>query len=169
MTDIDALSDLTRRGLRHLAKSVSVITLSWKGHRFAMAATAVEGLSLDPPSMLICVNRTAFLAMPLSQGADFCINLLGPRHLDLPAQCSSPHQGEERFTTGDWTPSACGLPQLDDAKASFLCANERHIEYGTQVVVIGRVRNVSIAAEVEPLVYADAGYHGLLPVHLGDA
>lgn len=158
---LDPLADLTRRGLRHLASSVAIVTLAWEGRRFAMAATAVDGLSLAPPAMLVCVNRNASLAGPLIRGADFCINLLGSSHIALPAQCSSPKQGEERFATGRWTMTACGLPRLDDAAASFLCANDRHIEYGTHLIAIGRVRDVAIAPDSAPLVYAHGAYHGL--------
>jgi flavin reductase (DIM6/NTAB) family NADH-FMN oxidoreductase RutF len=157
----DPLADLTRQGLRQLARSVSVITLAWEGRRLAMAATAVEGLSLDPPAMLICVNRSASLAAPLLAGAGFCINLLGLSHRALPAQCSSPNQGEARFETGRWTTTPCGQPRLGDAAASFLCANERQVEYGTHLIVIGRVREVTIAEGSEPLVYAHGAYHGL--------
>lgn len=167
----DPLADLTRRGLRHLVRSVSIVTLSWEGRRFAMAATAVDGLSLDPPAMLICVNRSASLAAPLLRGAAFCINLLGLSHLALPGQCSSPKQGEERFEHGHWTNTACGVPWLEDAAARFLCANERQIEYGTHLLVIGRVRAVDVAEESEPLVYAHGAYHTIhrLPAAGGDS
>lgn len=126
-----------------------------------MAATAVEGLSLEPPSLLICVNRSASLALPLARGADFCVNLLGLSHHALPARCSSPNRGEERFTAGEWSETDCGLPRLADAPVSFLCGYERHIEYGTHLVVIGRIREVAITGPVEPLVHADGDYHRL--------
>ena len=162
--DVDPLTDLTRRGLRYLAASVAVVTLAWQGRRFAMVATAVDGLSLAPPAMLICVNRSASLAAPLLQGAGFCISLLGRTHRALPIQCSSPNQREQRFETGRWTTTACGQPRLEDAAASFLCANERQVEYGTHLIVIGRVRDVVIAGTGEPLVYAHGAYHALLEV-----
>lgn len=161
---VDPLTDLTRRGLRYLAASVAIVTLAWQGRRLAMVATAVDGLSLAPPALLICVNRGASLAAPLLQGAGFCINLLGLSHRTLPVQCSSPNQGEERFATGRWTTTPCGQPWLDDAAARFLCANDRQIEYGTHMIVIGRVREVAITEKSEPLVYAQGAYHGLQPL-----
>src|ERR1700750_2798870 len=101
--DLEELRQATRIALRRVTKTVSVITTRWNDRRMAMAATAVEGLSLDPPSMLICINRTASLATPLQEGATFAINLLGAGHHELTRRCSAPWQGEERFAVGKWS------------------------------------------------------------------
>ena len=56
--------------LRETPKSVTIITTSNGSERFAMSATAVDSLSTEPPSLLICVNRTASLHAVLDAGAD---------------------------------------------------------------------------------------------------
>ena len=71
-----ALVDDMLRGLRRFAKTVMVVSCELDGRRYAMSATAVSEVSLDPPTMLICVNRDATLHIPLLAGVDFAINLL---------------------------------------------------------------------------------------------
>lgn len=162
MSELPPLAVQLRDGLRRLAKAVVVITCRHEGQRFAMAATAVSELSMDPPSLLVCVNRTASLHEPLAQGADFCVNILHRGHSGISAACSGKARGEARFATGEWGAMPDGCPVLENAQASFYCRNEREtMSYGTHRIVIGRVEAVRIAGEVDPLVYADGRYFGL--------
>jgi len=116
---------------------------------------------MDPPSLLVCVNRTASLHEPLEQGADFCVNILHRDHSEISAACSGKARGEARFAIGEWGAMPDGCPMLEDAQASFFCRNEQAMSYGTHRIVIGRVEAVRIAGEVDPLVYADGRYFGL--------
>jgi flavin reductase (DIM6/NTAB) family NADH-FMN oxidoreductase RutF len=147
-----------RDGLRRLAKAVVIITCRHEGSRFAMAATAVSELSMDPPSLLICVNRSASLHGPLSAGAGFCVNILHRDQADLAAVCSGQVKGEARFATGRWTGAGDEPPWLEDAQASFACRQERTLDYGTHRIVIGRVEAVRLHGEVDPLIYVDGRY-----------
>lgn len=147
-----------RRGLRSLAKAVVVITCRRGGERFAMAATAVSELSMDPPSMLICVNKTASLYAPLTAGADFCINILRSEQADISMQCGGKAKGEQRFEFGAWRESSVGAPYLADAQASFVCRNTLATEYGTHAIFIGEVVDVFDGAPIDPLVYVDGRY-----------
>src|SRR3546814_9833980 len=72
----EELAAQAKLALRRMAKSVTVITCRHEGVRYAMAATAADALSMDPPSMLVSVNRSAVLHAPLLAGAAFCINVL---------------------------------------------------------------------------------------------
>jgi flavin reductase (DIM6/NTAB) family NADH-FMN oxidoreductase RutF len=71
--------------MRRLARSVTVISCCDGERRYSMSATAVDSLSTEPPSLLICINRTASIFPPLDAGADFCINVLAAQHQDIAA------------------------------------------------------------------------------------
>src|SRR3546814_5658596 len=88
--------------LRRMAKSVNVITCMHEGVRYAMAATAADALSMDPPSMIVSVNRSASLHAPLSAGANFCINVLSRQQEEISRACGGKLKGEERFALGKW-------------------------------------------------------------------
>ena len=152
------LADQFKLGLRRLGKAVVVITAWHEDRRWAMTATAVSELSLDPPSLLLCVNRSASLHGPLIGKANFCINILHADQHALSAACSGAAKGEARFSEGDWSAAACGTPYLRDCQASFLCEYATHLEYGTHAVVVGAVTRVRISGEVDPLIYLDGRY-----------
>lgn len=147
-----------RAGLRRLAKAVVVITTAQEGQRHAMAATAVSELSMEPPSLLICVNRGASLHPILASGAPFCVNILHARHGHISKACSGGMKGEARFELGAWSDTALGVPRLTDAQASFLCTNDQRSDYGTHSVFIGRVTEVFVEGTVDPLIYVDGRY-----------
>lgn len=157
----DDVATQTKLALRRLAKSVAVITTCWQGQRYAMAATAVEGLSLDPPSMLVCLAKTASLAMPLAADAPFAINLLARHHEDISSRGAAPWQGEERFALGQWGAEPDAPPILFDAQASFRCTPASRMEYGTHLIIVGRIDAVRIAGAVDPLIYVDGRYAGV--------
>lgn len=144
--------------LRRMAKSVVVITCRHEGVRYAMAATAADALSMDPPSMIVSVNKSASLHAPLAAGVGFCINILGSNHEEISRVCGGAKKGEERFDVGQWTEGAEGIPVLADAQASLVCHNEQAVSYGTHDIFIGRVLEVRHHGDVDPLVYIDGRY-----------
>ncbi len=154
---LDIVNDMVR-GLRRYAKSVMVISCAHEDVRYAMSATAVSELSLDPPTMLICVNRSAALYVPLSSGADFAINMLNANQEHIARNCGGAIKGEARFDEGDWQYSDFGPPILADAQAYFVCRQEQRIDHGTHSVFIGEVIAAKAAEDINPLVYVDGRY-----------
>jgi flavin reductase (DIM6/NTAB) family NADH-FMN oxidoreductase RutF len=152
-----SLAEQLKLGLRRLGKAVVVITAWHEERRWAMVATAISELSMDPPSLLACVNRNASLYAPLTAGADFCINILHHDQLNISLACSSA-KGEDRFSIGDWAADEAGTPYLRGAQASFFCSYAAQFEHGTHVIVIGNVRRVETEGEPDPLIYLDGAY-----------
>ena len=145
-------------GLRRLAKAVVVITCAFEERRYAMAATAVSELSMDPPSLLICVNKTASISPALSHRVDFAVNILHSSHEAISAICSGAVKGEERFKLGDWRQGQTGVPVLADAQAVFECRYADAMSYATHDIIIGEVFACTVSGAVDPLVYVDRRY-----------
>ncbi|MDD0976352.1 flavin reductase family protein [Pseudomonas fontis] len=157
MTTTNLKADMLQ-AMRRLAKSVTIITTSNGRERFAMAATAVDSLSTEPPSLLICVNQSASPHAALASGADFCVNILGLEQQDLAHLCSGAIKGEARFERGNWLTSDEGIPYLADAQSSILCRQDGQFSYGTHTVFIGRILRIRTTSEITPLVYLDGSY-----------
>ena len=157
-TDLSEIAAALRVGLRGLAKAVTVISCCDGSRRYAMTATAVNELSMDPPSMLICVNRSASLFGPLVDGAHFCINVLQASQAEISALCSGKARGEARFAVGSWRSSSLGPPYLLEAQSSFVCRNVSKLEFGTHGIFVGQVEQVYMREQNDPLVYMDGRY-----------
>jgi flavin reductase (DIM6/NTAB) family NADH-FMN oxidoreductase RutF len=157
MTETDVATRM-REGLRRLAKAVVIITARDADRRYAMAATAVSEVSMEPPSLLVCVNRSAAIHGALAAGADFCVNILHSSQETISKACGGQLSGEVRFERGAWIETGEGLPYLDDAQANFMCRNDRAVDYGTHTIFIGVVTGVRTSGAVDPLIYVDGRY-----------
>jgi len=88
--------------MRGITSTVNVISADAKGQRHAMTATSVTSLSLDPPSMLVCINKEASLHKILLDNSNFCINVLSSLQKELAEVCSNSEEGESRFVSESW-------------------------------------------------------------------
>jgi flavin reductase (DIM6/NTAB) family NADH-FMN oxidoreductase RutF len=148
-----------KRALRRLASSVSVVTCRHDARSYAMTATSVSALSMAPPSMLVCVNRSATFHAALSRASEFGINVLSRAHVVISKLCSGEASVEGRFNVGDWDIRAAA-PVLVDAQAAIICRKDEQLEYGTHTVFMGRIISITVNGDVDPLIYVDGQYTG---------
>ena len=156
----DPLAARTRLALRRLASAVAVVTCRDGQRRHAMTATAVNALSMEPPSMLVCVNRAAAFHAAISRAQEFAINILHRDQVPVSVACGGKARGEERFGVGEWGEEN-GAPVLAHAQARIVCARESRFDYGSHTIFIGRVTSVGIDGALDPLIYVDGRYAGL--------
>ena len=153
-----ATSQAFRSAMRRLALTVHVVTTRANGRAFGMTATAVCSLTLAPPSILVCVNRSASLHEAIRIAGRFCVNSLGAEHVEVAKQFGSTDLTSMRFGIGDWQ-DLCGAPALVDSTACVVARLTEQHDCGTHSVFIGSVIAVC-ASERRPLVYRDGGYAG---------
>lgn len=123
-----------------------------------MAATSVTSLTVDPPAVLICVNRAAALHALLVPTAPLSVNLLSREHQDVSAAFGGGLPHDERFTVGDWRTGEDSLPELEGAQANLSCVIDAMLAYGTHSIVIARVLKARVSETVAPLIYQDGAY-----------
>lgn len=158
---MEDLREGMKQAMRQLCATVSVVT-SFDGKvRYAMTATAVSSLSLDPPAILVCINRDTGLHGVLSAGHDFCLNALHKGQENISENCAWKLSGEDRFSEGNWEATKEGLPYLSDAQATVMCSIDGMMGYGSHTIFIGKVRNVNVSKDTAPLIFFDGKYTSL--------
>lgn len=128
-----------------------MISTANAGVRSGMTASSVTSLSMDPPMMLVCINRAAPMASSVSLSRCFAINVLSDRGADLARQFATP--SDDKFRDVSVTEGLKGVPLLDDALAHLECEVVEEVVGGTHTIFLGRVVRASAAAEGEPLAY----------------
>jgi len=146
-----------RRAMRTLTSAVTIISTSIAGRKYGMTATAVTSLSMNPPSLLACINRSASIHDPLVRRARFCANILHA-HQDELATIFSAKTVEDRFAFGEWAEGADEIPYLMHAQANILCDIDDVHRYGTHTMVVGKVRSVQVRERINPLLYQNGRY-----------
>ncbi|WOX07017.1 flavin reductase family protein [Microbulbifer pacificus] len=155
-----SVGSLFRTALRGLASGVVIISSRNAEGRFAMSATSITSLSMDPPSLLVCVNKQASIYQSLQPGNDFAISILSKQDQMLAEMCGGKAQGEARFASSRWLDDS-GLPILSGAQATIRCKIEERLSYGTHGVFIGSVKSCEVSDTIDPLVYLDGRYVGI--------
>ena len=152
----EELLDAFRGAMRHVAATVYAVTTGDGDDRYGIIATAVSSLSFDPPSLLVCVNRSASLHAPLAEADTFCVNVLGLGNRDV-AQRFVDGRGGDRFSVGRWE-QWHGVPTLISAQSSFVCRRAHCHEFGTHTIFIGELIAAKHRDNAAPLTYYDRNY-----------
>lgn len=144
--------------MRRLAASVTVVVAKGDSGPVGMAATSVTSLTVDPPAVLVCVNRATALHALLEPTAPLSVNLLSKDQQDVSAAFGGGVPREQRFTVGTWDEGENGLPKLAGAQANLSCVIDAMLAYGTHSIVIARVLKAQVSEHVAPLIYQDGAY-----------
>lgn len=147
--------DSFRLAMRNLAGAVSVITAGRGEQRVGMTATSVTSLALEPPSLLVCINRSSSTLPTLLEERCFGVNVLAGDDHELADRFAGRHRvaGAARYAGADWITLVTGASLLTGALAAFDCSLERIVDWHTHAIVIGKVEAVHIADAARPLVY----------------
>ena len=148
-----------RDAMRHLAGGVSVITAGIGEDRTGLTVTSAISLSVEPPTMIICVNRGASSWPVIRKYRHFCVNILGSLHQGVAERFSGRGgiKGPARYDGATWKSLVTEASVLDDAVASIDCEVEEFIERHSHAIVIGAVKAISVNGG-EPLVYGRGRY-----------
>ncbi len=160
MTQVDlALPETFRQAMRRVASTVNVITICVGGEPMGITATAMSSISMDPPSLLVCINRMAAMHGRMEDVSHFRVNVLHRDQEEMARMFADRRHEALRFADG-WTMDCDRPPRLLDAQASLLCRRIDHHRFGTHSIFIGQVEEVVVREEVDPLVYLNGRYSG---------
>lgn len=156
------LSEQFRTALRGIAATVCVVTSTEGKREHGMTVTSVTSLSMDPPALLICINRDTYLHSILRQADGFCVSVLASGQEDVSGAFSGKLDSEERFRVGDWRRDGpLKMPYLADAQSNLFCRKNGAFPYGTHTILVGDILAVRAREACAPLVYQNAGYSRL--------
>jgi flavin reductase len=154
--------DRFRRAMRRVAATVNVISISVDGRPLGITATAVSSLSMDPPSLLACINRGAAVHASMADMANFRVNILHRDQEEIARMFADRSREETRFSDG-WELSEDLPPRLIGAQSSILCRRIDHHQFGTHSIFIGVIEDVAVREDVSPLLYWDGRYGAVDP------
>jgi flavin reductase (DIM6/NTAB) family NADH-FMN oxidoreductase RutF len=148
-----------KAAMRRMPSAVSIITTRHPetGEPMGLVASAVIPVTMDPPSMLVSINRGSSAHPTIVEAQGFCVNLLSVDQHRLVEIFSTGALRAQRFADADIWEERCGLPSLRAAAASISCAVRRKMEYGTHELFVGEVTGIALNEEAEPLAWVEGG------------
>lgn len=148
-----------REGLSRFASGVTVVTtLDADGIPHGLTVSAFCSLSLEPPLVLICIEKGIRSHQALSSASRFVVNILSSEQLEVSSRFASPL--EDRFEGVEWRPGIEGAPVIEGTLASLECTIHSNFEGGDHTIFVGRVESVSVSDRA-PLLYFKSTYREL--------
>lgn len=158
MVDISSF----RNGMALLASAVNVITTDGPEGLAGFTATAVSSVTDQPPTLLVCMNRSSFTHPIFSGNGVLCVNVLSDAQQDVSALFANRHATlQERFAQVGWSRLATGSPAIDGAMVSFDCRITQIHEAGSHSIFLCEVVALQQSEHGAGLVYFNRGYHGV--------
>ena len=156
--------DVFRSALGSFATGVSVMTTEVDGEPHGMTANAVSSVSLEPPLVLVCVDRDALMADLVRRSEVFALSFLAADQESLSWHFADPDRplGLAGFEGVATRTAVTGSRVLEHAVGSVDCEVAQVVDAGDHIVVIGRVVAAHADDAVAPLVYFRGAYPGLV-------
>ena len=148
-----------RRILGHFATGVTVITTrDPAGEPFGLTANAFTSLSLDPPLILICVDKSAQCYSCFAGANAFTVNFLGEDQEEISRRFAT--KGADKFAGLNWREGSNGAAVLDGAIGYLECKITQSYEGGDHTIIIGEVL-AGTASGDRPLLFFKGKYQRL--------
>ncbi len=154
-----------RDTLGRFATGVTVVTTGTEPNFVGMTAQSFSSLSLDPPLVLVCVDKKASVLPLLKETAAFTVNVLADSDMDVSNFFASskrpppPHQ----FDDAPHTLGATGQPRLASATTVFDCRLHEVLEGGDHEIIVGRVEAFEQQSDASPIIFFGGAYRSLAP------
>jgi len=135
-----------------------VTTTDSAGRPVGLAVNSFASVSLDPPLVLVCIQKQSSTHPSFFRNSHLGISILGNTQrwaLDVFASRTA-----DKFANVDWHAGPQGSPLIDGSAAHIEAEIKERLQAKTHTVFIARVTYVK-ASEIAPMVYkAGAFYDG---------
>lgn len=157
MTDTvqSVTADDFKKALRTFSSGVTVVTLRDGDTLHGITVSAFSSLSLDPPLVLVCVDKGATAHDSFARAGKFVVNILAESQEDVSNNFAS--RAEDKFDKATWHEGVLGIPVIDGALGVVECLLHESLPGGDHTIFVGRVV-ASSASEGRPLLYGQGGY-----------
>lgn len=162
-----ATVDAFRRSVAEFPSGVTIVTTvdaqtsKWTGY----TASAFSSVSLEPPMVLVCLDRRAECFGVFGRSERFAVNVLAHDHGDLALRFA--RKSRQKFVDTPFELSSWGNPVLPDAAAVLDCQLRERLDGGDHVILIGCALRCQ-ASDKKPLVYHRGGLYGLDSMRLAE-
>ena len=154
---------LLRRAFGTFATGVTVVTVGGSAPH-GMTANSFTSVSLDPPLVLICIDRGAVMHQSLDSTDHFGVSVLGMEQEDIARHFSNRWRplGAAQFEAVDWRPGRrTGTPLIAGALAAFECERWRAYDGGDHTIFVGKVLGMDQQSQDNALLFFTGRFHRL--------
>jgi flavin reductase ActVB len=130
---------------------VVVTTIDSQGRFQGFTATSFCSLSLDPPSILVCLANSALCYRDFINSQHFVVHFVDALQVDTALTFA--RRGADKFGAVAVRKSSNGVPVLQNCVAFLECETGGHFVSGDHAILVGNVRSATLDHERDVLVH----------------
>jgi flavin reductase len=149
-----------RDAMAGLGAAVNIITTDGASGLAGCTASAVCGVTDEPPTLLVCINRASRNNAVMRENGRLCVNVLSADQRDVAMRFATKDLAiEERFASAAWECLETGAPVLRGAVSALDCEIASVTEVGTHTVFFCEIKAARSAGDRDGLIYFGRGFH----------
>jgi flavin reductase (DIM6/NTAB) family NADH-FMN oxidoreductase RutF len=142
------------------ATGVTIVTSRHGDHVHGMTVSAFSSVSLDPPLVLVCADRSSNTNQLIQRSRVFTVSILEQGQEELSNRFASKKYEDVRFDGLKCDDGATGCPHIPGAFATLDCRVSEVVDAGDHSVFIGLVEAAE-TSDADPLLYYRGAYRKL--------
>jgi flavin reductase (DIM6/NTAB) family NADH-FMN oxidoreductase RutF len=150
---------------RHPAGVTVVTTGEPVSRATGLTVSAFCTVSLDPPRLLVVIDKKSLTLLPLLENKVFTVNLLAVGAEDLAMHFASKEPDKfSSLPTDSYAGLATGPALVSHSTAYFECRSANEIEAGDHWIFLGAVERGKVLSDDEPLLYSHRRFRKIEPI-----
>jgi len=144
-----------RLAMSHFASGVTIVTTSHEGRPYGMTVASFASLSLHPPLVLVCIERSVKTHDAIAAAGKYGVSILSSAQADISTKFAS--RSDDKFTGVELVPGEHDVPLIAGALTAIECRVYDRLPGGDHTIFIGEVLKIH-TTDGDPLIYFRSGY-----------
>ncbi|RMF66285.1 MAG: flavin reductase [Calditrichaeota bacterium] len=146
--------DLFKQVMSQFCTGVTVVTFKNGPTIHGLTVNAFSSVSLDPPLILVCIDKKSSSHAALSESGRFVVNILSEGQAELAARFANPSlSSSERYAGTVYDLNDAGIPVFAHTLGHLVCRTEQQVDGGDHTIFLAQVEHASVLAHGNPLLY----------------
>ena len=155
---MSASNDLFKELMRRFAAGVTLVTFNENGKFGGLTVSSFCSLSMNPPLVLICIDRKIASHNSLEKTTHFGVNICNSKQGKLAWDFANSNiDKNELINSLPHKITDFGTPLLEGCLASMDCRITEKYDGGDHTIFVGHVEDGNFDENADPLVYYGSG------------
>ena len=156
--------DTFKELMKRFASGVTLITFKNEEKYSGLTVSSFCSLSMNPPLILICIDKKIPSHKSLKNGDSFGVNICTSEQGKLAWDFANSNiDKNELILSQNYRITDNKVPLLNDCLASMECTIKEAYEGGDHTIFVGQIENGDFDEESDPLIYYKSGLGDFKP------
>ncbi|MDT7891176.1 MAG: flavin reductase family protein [Thermoproteota archaeon] len=148
-----------REIMSYFATGVTIVAVNINSKPYGLTVNSFTSVSLEPPLILICIQKGKKAHDMISRAKFFSINILTSEQEHLSVRFADPKIEDIRFEGVDYEIDEYGCPLIKNCLAYIICRKYKEYDGGDHTIFLGEIVEMIKGQEKLPLIFFKRNYY----------